>query len=171
MRHILLLTLLTLGACAANVDTDEDDDVELTTEAVCGQSGNVYTFVDSNFGASITAEASYKARALRTYMMYGYCGVPNDQFSCAADNCTSKNGVQPAAARLTGCFDLPSCAAWDCRECKYQVKSSAGGAWQDTGLVLHYQQGYGIAKYLFRPQGGTSVTTRIVSPVGAWQGD
>lgn len=179
IRTLYVLALsLALSACFASATEDdlleEDDglaDVELTTQAVCGAPGNEYTSITSNSGASITAETSYKKRALRAYMMYSYCGVGNNAWTCGADSCTANGGVAPYSLRLTGCFDLPSCAAWDCRECNVQSKPVSTDPWINTGLILRYQQGYGIAKYKNYSSGATFVTTRLTSPAAAWSGD
>lgn len=174
MLNRLLLLVLLLSACAAEPATEADvAEVGVDVEALCSPPITDYTYIISNNGASIVAENSYKTRSLRAWVNYGVCpGVlGHNAYTCAADQCDVNTGSNPNghSLRLTGCFNLPSCAAWDCRECTLQRLD--GSTWNNTGLRLHYQQGYGVSKWLDN-NGNHAYTTQFnVAPAKVHAGD
>lgn len=154
--NLAVCLALCVAGCAAQLGEDpvaedsvvSEDAVGVSAEALCSAPVN-FTTVRSNNGAVIN-EGSYKTRSLRSWVNIWFCpgdqpGV-NNAWSCAADQCDRVTAAN--SYRLSGCFDLPSCSGPDCRECTLQSKPSGGSTWSNTGLVLHYQQGYGFATWL-----------------------
>lgn len=135
-----LLILLLIGGSAAY--------------AVCTDNPNSY--INSNNGALIVNDGSYKLRALRAYVMKMSCqSSGHNVFTCSGDTCTQTNGGVWVAAK--DCYDLPSCAAWNCRSCR--IKSNLPN--ENDSVDLRYKQGYETAKFISVQTGAIWHTAHI----------
>lgn len=142
MKRVILAGLLVL--CAVG-----------TAAAVCIDDPNSY--INSNNGALLANDSSYKLRALRAWVMNTTCqSQGHNQWSCSGDLC-SKIGSPTNYFSAKDCFDLPSCSAWNCRQCT--LKSNLPQF--NNQQILRYQQGYGIAKWMNNAGSQTFYTAKI----------
>lgn len=177
LKYLLVLTLL-LGACGMEADGIETagaaggaPDVAVSTEAVCGSPD--YNYQTTNNGHALD-ESSYKTRALRSFPNLGVCSGSQNRYTCSSDTCiATSTSTSPYGIRAASCFDLPSCAAWSCRECTVQFMRTSSSAWANgTNRVdLFYQQGYGVAKFIYFDSRDTFATSRIIPTTGIHYGD